>query len=51
MITAVVWKVEFGEDVADMLLNGPFSYPKRFRDPTVGSALGHQGEHFALPRR
>jgi signal transduction histidine kinase len=44
-------QVELHEDAADVLLDRALGDEDPVRDPRVGRALGHQGQHLALARR
>jgi hypothetical protein len=44
-------QAELAEDVADVLLHGLLRDHKARGDRAVGPALGHQGQHIALPGR
>src|SRR6266704_844920 len=44
-------QVQFGEDAADVRLDGPWGQDEPVGDCLVGAALGDQREHLALPVR
>ncbi len=44
-------QAELAEDVPDVLLHGPLRDHQNPGDRAVGAALGHQGQHIALPGR
>ena len=51
MIVVGLRETKLGEDAVDMLGDCSLGDPQTAGDPGIGSALGHQREHFAFARR